>query len=277
MHPQYTIGLTAITRREGGREPELRLSGPYSSLKRFRAGAKKAPVTFRAREVEAWNDTASLPLLPSDGSVEVFAQLRRSPRLDLNDGAGWRARPQSELHATHDKPLMDLESEECPEGFWPVYKGASFDLWAPDTGTYYAWADPERMLDHLQGKRARAGRRSAFAEFAAEWRADPDTLPYLRPRIAFRDISRATDSRTIRAALVPARVFLTNKAPYFLWARGDARDQAYLLGVFSSLPLDWYARRFVETTVAGRLAAPDDRFIEMGPLRRSRVRSPRCG
>ena len=288
MEPRYTIGLTAITRREGCRESELRLSGPYSSLKRFRAGAKKAPVTFRAREVEAWNDTASLPLLPSDGSVEVFAQLRRSPRLDLNDGAGWRARPQSELHATHDKPLMDLESEECPEGFWPVYKGASFDLWAPDTGTYYAWADPERMLDHLQGKRARAGRRSAFAEFAAEWRADPDTLPYLRPRIAFRDISRATDSRTIRAALVPARVFLTNKAPYFLWARGDARDQAYLLGVLSSLPLDWYARRFVETTVnffilnpfpvprpdgasplrdraitlAGRLAAPDDRFIE---------------
>ena len=158
VHPQYTIGLTAITRREGCRESELRLSGPYASLERFRAGAKKAPVTFRAREVEAWNDTASLPLLPSDESVEVFAQLRKSPRLDLNDGSGWRARPvQGDLNATTGKPYMDLVSRDCPEGFWPVYKGASFDVWTPDTGTYYAWADPERVLDHLQGKRARRG------------------------------------------------------------------------------------------------------------------------
>ena len=43
MEPRYTIGLTAITRREGGRESELRLSGPYSSLERFRAGVRKAP------------------------------------------------------------------------------------------------------------------------------------------------------------------------------------------------------------------------------------------
>ena len=169
VHPQYTIGLTAITRRRGVIESELRLSGPYANLKRFRAGVRRAPVTFRAREVEAWNDTASLPLLPSDESVEVFAQLRESPRLDLNDGVGWRARPHTELHATADKPVMDLESKQCPDGFWPVYKGASFDLWTPDTGIYYAWADPERVLDHLQSKRKRANRRSAFAEYPASW------------------------------------------------------------------------------------------------------------
>lgn len=85
----------------------------------------RAPVTFRAREVEAWNDTASLPLLPSDESVEVFAQLRKSPRLDLDDGVGWRAWPHRELDATNDKHAMDVESNECPQGFWPVYKGAS--------------------------------------------------------------------------------------------------------------------------------------------------------
>ena len=105
------------------------------------------------------------------------------------------------------------------------------------------------MLDHLQRKRSRANKRSAFAEFDAGWRENPQTHPCLRPRIAFRDVSRATDSRTIRVALVPPRVFLTNKAPYFLWPKGDESDKAYLLGVLSSLPLDWYARRFVETNV----------------------------
>ena len=301
VHPQYTIGLTAITRRKRGREPELRLSGPFPNLKGFRTSAGKEPIRFRGREVEAWNDTASIPLLPSDESVEVFAQLRKSPRLDLDDGSGWRARPvQGDLNSTTGKPYMDFKSESRPEGFWPIYKGASFDLWTPDTGTYYAWADPKRVLGHLQAKRERANKRSAFSEFDDEWRKDSATLPCRRVRIAFRRIARATDSRTVRAALVPSHTCLTDVAPYFLWPRGNERDEVYLLGVLSSVPLDWYARRFVEThmdfhvlnpfpiprpdaesplrsrviALAGRLAAADDRFaewagtvgVECGPL-----------
>ncbi len=301
VHPQYTIGLTGICRRDDGPdESRLKLSGPYASLERFESGAVREPVSFYGREVEAWNDTASLPLLPSDESAEVFAQLRRSPRLDLDDGIGWRTRPQTDLHATNDKKFMDVESEVRPEGFWPVYKGESFDLWMPDTGIYYGWADPDVVLPALQGKRERSTSRSAFSEFTAAWRNDPDTLPCWQPRIAFRDISRATDTRTIRAALLPARVVITNAAPYLLFPRGGAPDEAYLLGILASIPLDWYARRFVETHVnffvlnpfpiprperghplrqrvialAGRLAAPDERFavwaeavgVACGPL-----------
>ena len=289
VHPQDTFALSAITRRKGGTEAELRLDGPYTSLKRFQIGTRTVPVSFRAREVQGWNDAAALPLLPSEESVEVFAQLRKNPRLDLEDGSSWRARPlQGDLNATKGKPYMDLVSKECPEAYWPVYTGKSFDLWNPDTGTYYAWAAPERVLDHLQGKRTRAPKGSAFAEFDTRWRADPDTLPCLKPRIAFRDVSRATDTRTIRAALVPPRVFLVHTAPFFVWPRGTQSDHTYLLGVLSSLPLDWYARRFVVKhvsffvlnpfpvprpggksplrerviAVAGRLAAPDDRFAQ---------------
>jgi hypothetical protein len=288
VHPQYTIGLTAITRREDADECRLRLRGPYASLERFEAGAVKEPVKFYGREVEEWNDDASFPLLPSEESAEDFAQLRKSPRLDLDDGASWRARPHAELHATHDKPVMDLDSVERPDGFWPVFKGESFDLWTPDTGTYYAWADPEVVIPYLQRKRERATSRSAFAEFDAEWRGDPNTLPCRRPRVAFRDITNRTNRRTVIAALLPPEIFITNAAPYLLWPRGDERDEAYLLGVLCSLPLDWYSRRFVETHVnyyvfnpfpvprpdhgdsrrsrvvalAGRLAACDDRFSE---------------
>ncbi len=116
----------------------------------------------------------------------------------------------------------------------------------------------------------------------------------------FRDVARSTDSRTLITALVQPDCFLTDKAPYLLWPRGDETDQAYLLGVLSSIPLDWYARRFVETNVAfyvlnalpiprpgredhlrervvelaGRLAAVDERYedwahtvgVEYGPL-----------
>lgn len=298
---RYTIGLVALARREAERRP-VALRGPYPSLDRYTGGVVREPAVFYGEDIQSWNDTASLPLLPTDESVEVFTQLRKSPRLDLNDGTSWRSRPHTELHATNDKGLMDLKSKERPAGFWPVYKGESFDLWTPDTGTYYAWANPKKLLPHLHDKRVRGGRNrnSPFSEFDPGVLRDPKTLPCLRPRIAFRDVSRSTDTRTVRAALVPPEVFISNKGPYLLWPRGDARDQAYLLGVLSSLPLDWYARRFVEVSMnffifnpfpvprppadhplrrraielAGRLASPDKRFaawakevgVACGPL-----------
>jgi hypothetical protein len=190
-----------------------------------------------------------------------------------------------ELDATNDKAHFEPPDDG---GRWPVYKGASFNLWEPDTGVRYGWADPKRITGVLQEKRLRASTRSnsAFAAMPPTWVVDPDTLPCLRPRIAFRDVARATDTRTVIACLIPPRVVATNQAPYLLWIDGDERDQAYLLGVLCSIPLDWYARRMVETHVnfhvlnsfpvprpgrddprrrrveqiAGRLAAVDDRY-----------------
>ena len=298
---RYTIGLLCVT--HGNIEGEsIYLRGPYATLPDFKAGAAKSPTAFYSADVQQWNNTASLPLLPSEESVGVFAQLRKSPRLDLNVAGKWRVRPDTELHATNQKYLMDLESEECPQGFWPVYKGASFNLWTPDTGIYYAWADPEPASKWLQSKRLRGSRsrRSAHSEFPGSYLQDSETLPCFAPRVAFRDVARATDSRTVIACLVPPNVLITNKGPYFLWPRGDELDQAYLLGVLASVPLDWYARRFVELSLnfymlnpfpiprpgrksvlwqrvvqlAGRLACPDERFavwaesvgVQCGPL-----------
>ena len=70
-----------------------------------------------------------------------------------------------------------------------------------------------------------------------------------RVRVAFRDVSRSDDSRTVRACLVPPEVFLTNKAPYLPFIDGNAQTQAACLGVMNSLPFDWQARRFVEVNL----------------------------
>jgi len=181
---------------------------------------------------------------------------------------------------------MNLESGT----HWPVYKGASFDLWNPDTGTYYASVDARKITRHLQQKRQKQHRTSSspFSEFNTDHIKDPGTLPCLRPRIAFRDITNSTNTRTVVATLVPGEVVITNKGPYLLWPHGEPSDEAYVLGVLSSMVLDWYARRVVELSlnfhilnsfplpdpgpshsvrdrvveVAGRLAAVDERFAE---------------
>lgn len=102
-----------------------------------------------------------------------------------------------------------------------------------------------------------------------EWIHDRSTLPCLNPRIAFRQIARSTDSRTIIPALVPPKTILTHHAWYFIWPEGTKRDEAYLLGVLSSIPFDWYARRFVEANVTKSLMStfPVPRPDPENPLR----------
>ena len=284
---RYTIGLVAIRKGED-HAGTLRLRGPYPARERYDAAVGEDPAEFTTEAFRTWTATASFPLLPSPEAAEVFAKLRAYPRLD-DDSGEWLARPIAELHATNDKKHMILQ-EEPPADAWPVYKGASFDLWNPDTGEYYAWADPGYITEFLQAKRRNQHRyaKSPFSLLPPELINDADTLPCLQPRIAFRDISRATDTRTVRAALVPGELVISNTAPYLLWPAGDTTDEAYLLGILASIPLDWYARRFVENhlnfhilnafpiprperedplrqevvEICGRLAAVDERFSE---------------
>ena len=166
--------------------------------------------------------------------------MRKSSDLGLDDNESWRARPYSELHATNDGPknrhIFDLNYENCPDNYWPVYKGSSFNLWEPDTGEYYGGADPIKTRDQLHNRRKRG---SAFSEFEQNWINDPLTNPPLNPRIAFRQVTNRTNTRTIVCALIPPEVFITNAGPYMLWPRGTEEDVAYLLGIMSSISFDW--------------------------------------
>ncbi|HJE85565.1 MAG TPA: hypothetical protein K8V94_08375 [Corynebacterium amycolatum] len=90
------------------------------------------------------------------------------------------------------------------------------------------------------------------------------------------------------ACLLPPGTTAVHKAPLLVRRAGDARSEAALLGVLSSIPFDWSARRWVELTmsfqllsalpvpvydstspitqrvaeIAGRLAAVDGRYAD---------------
>ena len=104
---RYTIGLVCSAHGAPG-EKSIHLRGPFASEDAFRQRIDETPAAFDRDDLLAWNDTASLPLLPDSDSIAVFAQLRKAPRLDVNKqgGGGWRARPDRELDATLQKELM---------------------------------------------------------------------------------------------------------------------------------------------------------------------------
>jgi hypothetical protein len=284
---RYTVGLVSI--RKGAEHVGLvRTRGPFSDLLSFLQGVAGKSAEFAVAEFVTWTTGAAFPLIPSREAADVFLKLRRHPRFD-SDEHPWKARPVAELHATNDKGEMVLAPRPT-RGQWPVYKGASFNLWDPDTGKYFACADPAHIKGYLQAKRLSQVHtaNSAFYGMPDTWARDLRTLPCLHPRIAFRDITNRTNQRTVIACLVPPKVVITNKGPYFLFVEGNPRDEAFVLGVLSSIPLDWYARRVVEINVnfhllnafpipnpegtdllrlrvaeiAGRLGAVDERYAD---------------
>ena len=282
---RYTIGLLGI--RKGTQHAgKTNLRGPFRSYDEYEEGMGDDPVVFVKEEFEEGTSHMGFPQLRSPQSAEVFKKLVQAPRFDSEEHT-WSCQPVTELHATNDKEHMILDQDDTSD-LWPVFKGASFNHWNPDTGVRYAWADPDYITEMFYEKRKRQHRhsRSAFHHVDEEIIEDPDTLPCLHARLAFRDVSRSRDTRTMIPALLPPNITLANTAPYLLFYEGDSRDEAFLLGVFSSLPLDWYARSVVENhinfhildafpipyadrsndlrkraeEIAGTLAAVDDRY-----------------
>ena len=108
VEARYTMVLAAFHKQRAEANATLPFRGPFRSRLRYDEGMAKPALKFTVSDVGQWTDIWALPLLPTEDSGEVFAQLRKSPRLDAKIAGSWRARPVAEFHATSDKPLMRL-------------------------------------------------------------------------------------------------------------------------------------------------------------------------
>jgi hypothetical protein len=207
-------------------------------------------------------------------------------------GEHWRAFALREFHETDDKVFW-----RDATGGWRLWKGESFDQYDPNGAGERRCPPSEAALE--KARKPSPGKDSLVAKTVSRAdRAAAVAAELGRARLAFRDVTNRTNSRTVIACLVPPQTFLTNTAPYLAFAEGGDRARAAALAVLNSLAFDWQARRFVEThlnffvleglrapvldgetyeaiaTAAARLSCPDERFadfaaatgIEVGPL-----------
>ena len=252
IHPQYTIALLAMQRRQPASDSAFRATGPSRNLTDFARAAQSEGVSI---PVAPLGGSGMIPLLPEQRHADLLAKLRsgvefaalQSPEIKQDRGgasAASRPVPYAELHATQQKHLF----RHPPGGTrLPVWKGESFDQYDPHgegVAGYCVW---DEVLEYVQGRRERS--RVFKGIFPPSVLADPNTHPARHSRVAFRDITNRTNSRTIIACLVPPRTPLTNKAPYLLFQGWSTLAQAAVLGVMNSLPFDWLARRYVELNV----------------------------
>ncbi|MEX2535026.1 MAG: hypothetical protein WD273_05440 [Trueperaceae bacterium] len=298
VEPRYTIGFVTVLK--GGEGGSLSLRGPYRSRDAYQVGLGRQMEIISASEFKLWSKDLIFPTLSEPTDAGIYRALLRQPRIG-DPRSDWTFRPLAEVHATGDKELYTFSDGRPPDS-WPVYSGSSFNIWIPETGEIYAWADENVITGHLFEKRRRQAEHAKSAFFGMDPAVinDSSTLPARSPRIAFRDVTNRTNQRTLIVALIPPDIVVQHKAPYLVRVSADMADEAYLLGVMSTRILDWYARRMAETGItfavfnsfpvplvneghrgwqrivelAGRLAAVDERYsiwanevgVEYGPI-----------
>ncbi|WP_375399427.1 Eco57I restriction-modification methylase domain-containing protein [uncultured Amnibacterium sp.] len=239
VHNSYTVGLTVLDRSE---PHVVRFAGPFASEREFVAGATQL-AEVSGEEFATWSSTAAFPLVPDPTSAEVFGLINRQPEFGAAS-ATWEFRPiQGDVNTTSNKSLLQFDVDEALDRI-PVISGASFNLWDPGAGPPYAYAQHGVLRPYLQSKldRAIGSTRSAYADLMFS----KGQLPLDRARIAFRDVARATDTRTVIACMLPPGTAAVHTAPILVSRRGGPTAEAFLLGVMSSIVFDWAARRWVE-------------------------------
>lgn len=278
---RLTVGLIVLER---GAERVVRFAGPFASEDEFTRGSSDL-VTVPADDFLDWSETASFPALPDSEAIKILRRMSEQPGF-LTQRDDWEYRPFRELDSSLDKALYTFSDAAPQPTSVPVLTGASFNIWDPNAGAPYAWGEQEELRGHLGRKLARIVRHSKSAHFGMTYATD--TLPLDGARIAFRDIVRATDTRTSIVCLIPPGSATVEMAPTLVRRRGSAHTDSFVLGVLSSIPFDWVARRWVEghmkfgvlgplpvpvvragtaiadrvVTAAGRLAAVDERYQE---------------
>ena len=287
--PRYSIALVVAERALPRPSHRVEVAGTATSAKEWDQQASRAGVRLT---VSAFGPGQETPLLRSQDEADLLARLRVGNRFPHGAGGRWTCFPVRELDETNDKRFWRGKSQGRP-----LWKGESFDQYAP-MGAGERWCPVTAQL-LKKVRKPRPGSTSLVASRCPlvvrrkAVRAELD-----RARVAFRDVTNRTNSRTILGCLIPPGVYLTNTAPYLTFVDGHPTVQAACLGVMNSLPFDWQSRRFIELHAnfflleglylpdlddkdfdaivrsAARLSAVDERFadfasatgVEYGPV-----------
>jgi hypothetical protein len=241
---RYTVALVCVERTKGA---SVSFSGPHFSREDWES-AKQQKLEIDVAEFESWSETLTFPQLPDQKAAEVFRKAMESPPI-FSERSDFEFRPvQGDLNSTTDKGLFNFEKHDKDD--MEVWGGASFNIWSSEN-TPFAHAQSKSIRDHLARKLKSSSSRpgSAFAGL----NYNSTHLPMDQHRIAFRLISRSTDRRTIIVSLVPKGIALVHSSPFLVRRSGTVVEEAFLLGVMSSIPFDWLARRWVELNVTFEL------------------------
>ena len=231
---------------------------------------KRRHITLSRRDLALLNpNTKTCPIFENRRDAELTKAIyRRVPVLvDRNREKGgnpWQAHLSTMFHQTNDAELFRSPENIKKQGFalqgnqWvkgknillPLYEAKMFRPYDHRFGSVFIrkenWVNQGQthettLVQHQNPEFLVQPRWWVPSEAVAKGlgNAKPSAL------LAFRDVTRSTDDRTMIAAFIPVAA-VTNTAPYILFDSGiEARKQCCLLANLNSITLDFFAKKKV--------------------------------
>ncbi|MXW71339.1 MAG: hypothetical protein F4Z74_07810 [Acidobacteria bacterium] len=274
--PRYSIALVAAQNVPSPARHRVEVAGTADSEG---AWARQTGTTGIRLSDSAFGPDRQLPLLRTQEEVDLLTKIRRGSRFPLGPAGRWKCFAVAELHETNDKKFW-----QSGTGSRQLWKGSSFDQYDPHGADSRPCAVSGALWRKI--RKPRPGSGQLVGGLPLTLRREAVLRELGRARVAFRDVTNRTNSRTVLACLIPAKVLLSNTAPYLAFVEGDEKAQSVAVGILNSLPFDWQARRYVEMHVslfilnslvvpdlneedfeaisdaAARLSAVDDRYAD---------------
>jgi hypothetical protein len=247
VHGQYGVGLTIFSKTKSS---TISLAGPFSNKQDFISNDVNSNQITKL-EFLSWSPTAAFPMLPTVESVSILLQMRKNPCLSNHPHFEYQP-VQGDCNVTASS--KDISDKPSKRFTYPVLMGSAYNLWNPSFGEPYGYVDSSFITDLLS--RAKRGSSTSRSAYSGAKVVSIKDLALSNSRIAFRLITNQTNTRTGIFCLIPPGVVLGHGSPYLHRRKGDAKTDAFLIGVLSSIPFDWYARRWVEINFTFELLKP---------------------
>ncbi len=255
---RYKFALMQIVNRPAATAQEAVIDAAFyvldpTELKQPTRRVAYPLTTLKALSPEHWalmelRDSTDLPILQK--CYSAFAPLS-ADWLDF----------RRELHMTDDK---DLFIETAAPGLLPLFEGKMIWQYSHKLDSAQYWLDASAFDDRMRSKELHRMAqdlkvpKAKVAQHANAVRYDREFV-----RLAFREIARDTDERSLIFALLPKNtgfghtLFADAAKTYVLGADGQVQIQAvsplrllFALAWFNSVPTDWLARFMIQIHIS---------------------------
>jgi hypothetical protein len=236
----YPICFVNIIKQVGD-NPEIDIRGVANSETDFISVISQENVHVNPNDLGFLIDSNySIPVIKTNSELLLTGILRSVPSIGSNDRADNSFLIlNQELNATNDSDLFSQSEQN-----YPIYnhKNILQFTFSTEPGEYNNSTE-EDIINRIYEKRQR--QRNIKDIFSSEYIGKHENLPFLNPRLVFRDVVHSTNTRKIWIGLAPARTTFTHSAPVTEFPNNTIDFQAYLLGVMNSSIINWLGHQVV--------------------------------
>jgi hypothetical protein len=176
-------------------------------------------------------DSLSVMEFKNELDVRIAEKMLKFPLLGHNIDGKWNLRLTREFDMTNDSHLFKQEQRK---GRLSLYEGKMIHQFT------HQWGQPKYWIDENEARKDLLGKQADIQQ----------VLAYQKYRLAYREIARNTDLRTVIATLLPKKVFVNHKLTLSNLDKSNINhcQLLYVCGLLNSFVFDCMARQRVTTS-----------------------------